>query len=130
MKIWGWRIPFILAFFTALMGYYLRRGMPEPHAFLEAARKERVRSSKTFSKRQLTLLGADAEWEASPAAGGKAGGNKESPTSEDMEAVNRCSRPADFARKHNGCVLPGVVSAFNRQPCLCQAGAGLWSLDV
>lgn len=35
-QVWGWRIPFALSFFTALMGAYLRQGMPEPHAFLEA----------------------------------------------------------------------------------------------
>lgn len=31
MLVWGWRIPFLLAFFTAILGFYLRLGMPEPH---------------------------------------------------------------------------------------------------
>jgi MFS family permease len=38
MLEWGWRVPFLCAFATALLGAGLRRGMPEPHAFLEAAR--------------------------------------------------------------------------------------------
>jgi hypothetical protein len=38
MLEWGWRVPFLCAFATALLGAALRRGMPEPHAFLEAAR--------------------------------------------------------------------------------------------
>ena len=28
----SWRIPFLLAFVTALLGYYLRAGLPEPKA--------------------------------------------------------------------------------------------------
>jgi hypothetical protein len=35
--------------------------MPEPKAFLQAARRERLGSFKGFSKRQLTLLGDDVE---------------------------------------------------------------------
>lgn len=42
MLVWGWRIPFLIAFLTALLGFALRRGMPEPHAFLEAARSQRA----------------------------------------------------------------------------------------
>jgi hypothetical protein len=38
MLTWGWRIPFFCAFLTALLGAFLRRSMPEPHAFLTAAR--------------------------------------------------------------------------------------------
>lgn len=41
MQVWGWRIPFLLAFFTALLGFYLRMGLPEPKAFLHAARAEK-----------------------------------------------------------------------------------------
>lgn len=41
MQVWGWRIPFLLAFSTALLGYFMRRGMPEPKAFLAAARAEK-----------------------------------------------------------------------------------------
>lgn len=33
----------------------MRTGMPEPHAFLEAARKEKLATCRTFSKRQLSL---------------------------------------------------------------------------
>lgn len=38
MLVWGWRIPFLLAFLTAILGFVLRLGMPEPKAFLAAAR--------------------------------------------------------------------------------------------
>ena len=41
MLIWGWRIPFLLAAGTAVLGYFLRRGLPEPKAFLAAARAEK-----------------------------------------------------------------------------------------
>jgi hypothetical protein len=41
MLSWGWRVPFLCAFATALLGAALRRRMPEPHAFLEAARRAR-----------------------------------------------------------------------------------------
>lgn len=59
------RIPFALAFFTALLGYWARSGMPEPHTFLEAARREQRRGSNAFSARQLSLLSPeDASWEA------------------------------------------------------------------
>ena len=33
----------------------MRSGMPEPHAFLEAARKEKLTACRSFSKRQLSL---------------------------------------------------------------------------
>jgi MFS family permease len=42
MLVWGWRIPFLLAFFTAVLGFVLRLGMPEPKAFLAAARAEKA----------------------------------------------------------------------------------------
>jgi len=42
MLTWGWRVPFLCAFATALLGAALRRNMPEPHAFLTAARKARA----------------------------------------------------------------------------------------
>ncbi|KAI7836371.1 hypothetical protein COHA_009764 [Chlorella ohadii] len=69
LQVWGWRIPFALSFVTALLGAYMRQGMPEPHAFLEAMRAARCRASKTFSKRQLTLMGEGAEWDAMPQIG-------------------------------------------------------------
>lgn len=90
MEVWGWRIPFILAFFTAVLGIWMRRGMPEPHAFLEAARREGCIPSARFSQRQLKLVGgASAGWgagagadvEASEAAGKK----EEAPGSEDSQ---------------------------------------------
>ena len=40
MEVWGWRIAFALSSCTALLGAYLRRGMPEPHAFLEVRMQE------------------------------------------------------------------------------------------
>lgn len=49
-------LPPSLPFSTA--GFWLRSGMPEPHAFLEAARRERLHSCRTFSKRQLSLAGS------------------------------------------------------------------------
>ena len=52
MLIWGWRIPFILASLTAILGYFLRRGMPEPAAFLAAARAEK----KTLGVESLTAM--------------------------------------------------------------------------
>ena len=33
----------------------MRSGMPEPHAFLDAARKEKLAACRTFSKRQVSL---------------------------------------------------------------------------
>ncbi|KIY99354.1 Putative proline/betaine transporter [Monoraphidium neglectum] len=39
---WGWRIPFLLAAFSAVLGYFMRRGMPEPTTFLEAYAKDRA----------------------------------------------------------------------------------------
>ncbi|KIZ00773.1 Alpha-ketoglutarate permease [Monoraphidium neglectum] len=41
MLNWGWRVPFLCAAATALLGAALRRNMPEPHAFLEAARLQK-----------------------------------------------------------------------------------------
>ena len=46
MQVWGWRIPFCLAFLTALLGFYLRAGLPEPKAFLNAARAEKEYEAK------------------------------------------------------------------------------------
>jgi len=46
MLIWGWRIPFCLAFGTAILGYWLRAGLPEPKAFLNAARAEKEAEAK------------------------------------------------------------------------------------
>ncbi|PSC68521.1 Alpha-ketoglutarate permease isoform B [Micractinium conductrix] len=46
LLVWGWRIPFLLAFVTALLGYYLRAGLPEPKAFLNAQRAEKKRIEK------------------------------------------------------------------------------------
>lgn len=46
MQVWGWRIPFLLAFGTALLGYWMRLGMPEPKAFLAAARAEKEADTK------------------------------------------------------------------------------------
>lgn len=42
-------------------GFWLRRGMPEPRAFLDAARRERLPSCRGFTRRQLSLAG---KWEA------------------------------------------------------------------
>jgi hypothetical protein len=41
MMEWGWRVPFLCASATALLGAALRKNMPEPHAFLSAARQQR-----------------------------------------------------------------------------------------
>ena len=117
--MWGWRIPFLLAFLTALLGallraglgravarwwaveggaparagatggggqasacechrralcyislilpgFWLRRGMPEPRAFLEAARRERLHSCRAFTRRQLSLARG---WQPPPPPG-------------------------------------------------------------
>lgn len=42
MLEYGWRIPFALAYCTAILGFFLRRGLPEPHSFLAAARREKA----------------------------------------------------------------------------------------
>lgn len=47
MQVWGWRIPFCLAFGTAILGFYMRKGLPEPKAFLNAARAEKEAETKT-----------------------------------------------------------------------------------
>ena len=39
----------------------MRSGMPEPHAFLDAARKEKLAACRTFSKRQVSLA---RNWQA------------------------------------------------------------------
>lgn len=44
MLNWGWRVPFLCASATALLGAFLRKGMPEPHAFLTAARLAKLES--------------------------------------------------------------------------------------
>ena len=46
MLEWGWRIPFLCAAVTAVIGSALRRNMPEPKAFLKAARMYRLQSGK------------------------------------------------------------------------------------
>ncbi|KAI8467401.1 MAG: major facilitator superfamily domain-containing protein [Monoraphidium minutum] len=46
MLNWGWRVPFLCASATALLGAFLRRGMPEPHAFLAAARAARLEAER------------------------------------------------------------------------------------
>ena len=46
LLIYGWRIPFLLAFGTAMLGFVLRRGMPEPKAFLAAARAEKEAAAR------------------------------------------------------------------------------------
>lgn len=46
MQVWGWRIPFLLAFGTAILGFYLRSSLPEPKAFLRAARLEKELEAK------------------------------------------------------------------------------------
>lgn len=56
MLVWGWRIPFLLAFCTAILGYYLRSGLPEPKAFLRAARAEK----------ELEATAAAADGQAEP----------------------------------------------------------------
>jgi hypothetical protein len=50
MLEWGWRIPFLCASATALLGAVLRRGMPEPKAFLNAARKLRADGGEAGAK--------------------------------------------------------------------------------
>ncbi|KIZ07913.1 Alpha-ketoglutarate permease [Monoraphidium neglectum] len=44
MLAWGWRVPFLCAFTTALLGAALRSTMPEPKAFLTAARLAKLRA--------------------------------------------------------------------------------------
>lgn len=46
MQVWGWRIPFCLAFLTAILGYWLRAGLPEPKTFLAAVRSEKEGAAK------------------------------------------------------------------------------------
>lgn len=46
MQVYGWRIPFLLAFGTAVLGYWLRAGLPEPKTFLAAARAEKELEEK------------------------------------------------------------------------------------
>lgn len=46
MQVYGWRIPFLLAFCTAVLGYWLRAGLPEPKTFLAAARAEKELEDK------------------------------------------------------------------------------------
>jgi len=40
MLVWGWRIPFIISSLTAIMGYFMRLGLPEPPAFIKAVEEE------------------------------------------------------------------------------------------
>jgi hypothetical protein len=42
MLEWGWRVPFLVAGFTAFIGYYIRRGLPEPAAFVNAKKEEQL----------------------------------------------------------------------------------------
>ena len=46
MLEWGWRIPFMCAAATAVLGAALRRSMPEPKAFLKAARLQNLEAGR------------------------------------------------------------------------------------
>jgi len=85
MLEWGWRVPFLCAFAAAMLGAVLRRGMPEPHAFLAAARAaNKARTSSSGGAR----LAADVDVEVltSPAVSDKAATEQES-DDEDVEAA-------------------------------------------
>ena len=60
MQVWGWRIPFLLAFGTALLGYWMRLGMPEPKAFLAAARAEKEADTKVAMVRAVPSVPSSA----------------------------------------------------------------------
>lgn len=78
MHVWGWRIPFLCAFAAAMLGAFLRRGMPEPHAFLAAARAEKERQQQ---RRELAAdSGADMEVEIVSPRAEKVGGNRRAAT--------------------------------------------------
>lgn len=40
MMVFGWRIPFLLGAFTAFIGFFVRQGLPEPHAKAVSMRRE------------------------------------------------------------------------------------------
>ncbi len=53
---WGWRLAFILAFFTMLGGYWIRRSIPESHEFIvENARSEK-RALSEILKDTISIL--------------------------------------------------------------------------
>lgn len=59
MQVWGWRVPLLLAAVTALIGYWLRTGLPEPKTFLIAARAEAEAQGKAAMVDGAVPKGAD-----------------------------------------------------------------------
>jgi len=63
MDVWGWRIPFLIAFFTALIGWYIRRKLPESAEFVKAKNSNALSDSplanclKNDKKRIAVVLG-------------------------------------------------------------------------
>lgn len=73
MLSWGWRIPFLLAAGTAVLGYFMRRGLPEPKAFLAAARAERAAAAAAATEAPATDGGVTASVSIASPADAKAG---------------------------------------------------------
>lgn len=102
MQVWGWRIPFCMAFVTALIGYQLRAGLPEPKAFLNAARAEKKAK------------------EAEDAANGE--GSPVDPTMTAVPSTKRCAgscRGWGLWARAAGPARPPCVPHAARHPCAC-----------
>ena len=42
MPVWAWRVPFLIGFFIALIGLYIRRSLPETPTFIEMKEKGEI----------------------------------------------------------------------------------------
>jgi MHS family proline/betaine transporter-like MFS transporter len=59
---WGWRLAFLIAFFTAMFGYWIRGSIPESYEFiLESARKSSNSNTELLKECIQTLRGAPFE---------------------------------------------------------------------
>lgn len=83
LMLWGWRIPFLIVWPTAVIGLALRIFMPEPAEFISACHK-----------RQKRLEDADAEAALAAAEVGGGGGG-----SNGQNLVKRAHRKAQLLQR-------------------------------
>jgi MFS transporter, MHS family, alpha-ketoglutarate permease len=65
MALWGWRIPFVIGAALAVVAYWLRRRLPESHAFVRAEAEGAARGGilqliRGYPRETLTVLGFTA----------------------------------------------------------------------
>ena len=109
MLEWGWRLPFLAAGVTALIGYWMRRGLPEPQTFIKAKQEDEAAEAQEGAEH-----GKGSARAAATVAGAKADTN----TTGDVDVVidNRTNNKAR-SRGTQGRWAAGCASGFAR-PCL------------